>query len=95
MAAIRNTVPSTIIGSLPRIDGPLKVSGAAVYTSDHHFPGMLYAVPVCSTVAKGRIASLDSSNAMAMPGVKAIYHHGNIGPLFRSAPAAGPCESRP
>ena len=89
MATIRNTVPSTIAGSLPRIDGPLKVSGSAMYTSDHHFPGMLYAVPVCSTIAKGRIASLDSSDAVGMPGVRAIYHQGNIGPLFRSAPASG------
>ena len=29
-----------------RVDGPLKVSGQAQYTSDFHFPGMLYAVPV-------------------------------------------------
>ncbi|CAH2405667.1 xanthine dehydrogenase family protein molybdopterin-binding subunit [Mesorhizobium escarrei] len=89
MATIRNTVPATVGGSLPRIDGPLKVSGAAMYTSDHHFPGMLYAVPVCSTIAKGRIASLDSSVAVEMPGIQAVYHQGNIGPLFRSAPASG------
>src|SRR5258708_697702 len=87
MATIPNAVPSTIGGSLPPVDGPLKVSGAAMYTSDHHFPGMLYAVPVCSTIAKGRIASLDSSAAERMAGVRAVYHQGNIGPLFRSAPA--------
>src|SRR5258708_2769523 len=87
MATIPNAVPSTIGGSLPRVDGPLKVSGAAMYTSDHHFPDMLYAVPVCSTVAKGRIASLDTSVAERMVGVKAVYHQANIGPLFRSAPA--------
>jgi xanthine dehydrogenase YagR molybdenum-binding subunit len=89
MATIQNTVPSTIGGSLPRIDGPLKVSGVAMYTSDYHFPGMLYAVPVCSTIAKGKIASIDSSVAETMPGVRAIYRRGNIGPIFRSAPAAG------
>jgi xanthine dehydrogenase YagR molybdenum-binding subunit len=89
MATARNTVPSTIAGSLPRIDGPLKVSGAAIYSSDYHFPGMLYAVPVCSTIAKGRIASLDSSAAERMPGVRAVYHRESIGPLFRSVPAEG------
>src|SRR5260370_40741505 len=89
MATIRNTVPSTIGGSLPRIDGPLKVRGVAMYTSDYHFPGMLYAVPVCSTIAKGKIASIDSSVAEMMTGVRAIYHRWNIGPIFRSAPAAG------
>jgi xanthine dehydrogenase YagR molybdenum-binding subunit len=89
MATIGNIVPSTIGGSLPRIDGPLKVSGAAMYASDHNFPGMLYAVPVCSTIAKGRIASLDSIVAERMPGVRAVYHRGSIGPLFRSVPAEG------
>ena len=89
MATARTTVASTIAGSLPRIDGPLKVSGAAIYSSDFHFPGMLYAVPVCSTIAKGKIASLDSSVAEKMPGVRAVFHRGNIGPLFRSVPAEG------
>ena len=32
-----------------RIDGPFKVTGLAQYTSDFHFPGMLYAVPVEAT----------------------------------------------
>ena len=34
------------------IDGPHKVTGVAQYTSDFHFPGMLYAVPVEATIAK-------------------------------------------
>jgi xanthine dehydrogenase YagR molybdenum-binding subunit len=50
---------------------------------------MLYAVPVCSTIAKGTIVSLDSSVAEKMPGIRAVYHRGNIGPLFRSVPAEG------
>jgi xanthine dehydrogenase YagR molybdenum-binding subunit len=80
----------SLIGrSLARVDGPLKVSGGAKYTSDHQFPGMLYAVPVCSTIAKGKITGLDSSAAERMPGVKAVYHRGNIGQIFRVAPASG------
>ena len=71
-------VPFTLGGALPRIDGPLKVTGAAKYTSDHHFPGMLYAVPVSSTIAKGKIVSLDTASAEAMPGVRAVYHRANI-----------------
>ncbi len=73
----------------PRIDGQLKVTGTAIYTSDHNLPGMLYAVPVCATIASGTITNLDPSRALSMPGVKAVYHHGNIGPLFRTAPAQG------
>jgi xanthine dehydrogenase YagR molybdenum-binding subunit len=86
MASAENALPSIIGASVPRIDGPLKVSGNAMYTADFHFPGMVYAVPVCSTVAKGRITRLDTSDAEKMPGVVAILHRENIGRLYRSAP---------
>jgi xanthine dehydrogenase YagR molybdenum-binding subunit len=88
MASTLNLPPKTDAG-LPRVDGPLKVSGVAMYTSDHNLPGMLYAVPVCATIANGAIASLDTSRAMTMPGVKAVYTRQNIGKLFRTAPAQG------
>ncbi len=87
--ATATTFPPRTNGSLPRVDGPLKVSGVAMYTSDYNLPGMLYAVPVCSTIAKGTIRNLDTSRAERMPGVKAVYHRGNIGKLFRSAPGEG------
>ncbi|HZD48851.1 MAG TPA: xanthine dehydrogenase family protein molybdopterin-binding subunit, partial [Silvibacterium sp.] len=89
MATSKIRIPNTIGGSLPRIDGPLKVSGSAKYASDHHFLGMLYAVPVCSTIAKGQITALDTSVAEKMPGVRAVYHNGNIGSIYRSAPPVG------
>jgi xanthine dehydrogenase YagR molybdenum-binding subunit len=60
-----------------------------MYTSDHNFPGMLYAVPVCATIANGTIAALDTSRATGMPGVKAVFTRKNIGKLFRTAPAQG------
>jgi len=82
-------VPSTIGGALPRIDGPLKVSGAAKYSSDYHFSGMLYAVPVCSTIANGKIVSMDTTAAESMPGVRAVYHRENIGPIYRVPPGEG------
>ncbi|WP_244817658.1 xanthine dehydrogenase family protein molybdopterin-binding subunit [Caballeronia sp. Lep1P3] len=66
-----------------RIDGPLKVCGRAAYTSDVDLPGMLYAVPVCSTIASGRITSLEFAAAEALPGVKLVLHRGNIGRLYR------------
>ncbi len=88
MASILNLPPKTNAG-LPRVDGPLKVSGVAMYTSDHNLPGMLYAVPVCSTIAKGTITGIDTSKAEAMPGVKAVYHRENLGKLFRTGPSDG------
>lgn len=87
--ATQSTVPPKTNGSLPRVDGPLKVTGAAKYSSDYNLAGMLYAVPVCATIANGKITKLDVSKAAAMPGVKAVYHNGNIGRLFRTAPPSG------
>ncbi|HEY0219071.1 MAG TPA: xanthine dehydrogenase family protein molybdopterin-binding subunit [Afipia sp.] len=76
--------PTKMIGaSLSRIDGPKKVSGRAIYTSDHNFPGLLYAVPVSSSVASGTIDKLDLSIAEKMPGVRAIFHADNISKLYK------------
>ncbi|HMF65693.1 MAG TPA: molybdopterin cofactor-binding domain-containing protein, partial [Edaphobacter sp.] len=81
---------SKVIGvATPRIDGPLKVSGAAMYASDHHFPGMVYAWPVCATIASGKVTGLDTAAAEKMTGVVAVYHRGNIGKLYRVPPATG------
>jgi xanthine dehydrogenase YagR molybdenum-binding subunit len=80
-----------------RVDGPRKVTGLAQYTSDFHFPGMLYAVPVGATIANGKLTKLDTATAEKMPGVHAILHRGNIGKIFRSVPGqgfSGICEER-
>jgi len=73
----------------PRVDGPLKVSGKAQYTSDFHLPGQIYAVPVEATIASGRVITLDSAAAEKMPGVRAIFHRENIGSIFRSVMGPG------
>jgi xanthine dehydrogenase YagR molybdenum-binding subunit len=73
----------------PRVDGPHKVTGLAQYTSDFHFPGMLYAVPVEATIANGRVVTLDTAAAEKMPGVRAILHRENIGRIFRSTGGPG------
>ncbi|MEW4570041.1 xanthine dehydrogenase family protein molybdopterin-binding subunit [Tautonia sp. JC769] len=80
---------SPIGRATPRIDGPLKVTGSAKYSSDFNFPGQLYAVPVGATIASGRITSLDVSIAEKMPGVRAIFHRENIGPIYRSVRQTG------
>ncbi len=80
-----------------RVDGPRKVTGVAQYSSDFHFRGMLYGVPVGATIANGKITKLDTSAAEKMPGVRAILHRGNIGKIFRSIPGpgfSGVCEER-
>src|SRR5258708_9348855 len=88
--------PSAIIGAaLPRIDGPLKTTGKALYASDYNFPNMVYGVPVCATIARGKIRRIDSNAAEKMPGVLLVLHHGNIMPLYRNASGGRNSESRP
>jgi xanthine dehydrogenase YagR molybdenum-binding subunit len=98
MPTQQSAPPASPIGrDTTRVDGPRKVSGLAQYTSDFHFPGMLYAVPVGATIANGKITKLDVSAAEKMPGVRAILHRGNIGKIFRSIPQPGfegVCEER-
>src|ERR1700747_3481917 len=82
-----STTQGSIIGTpTPRIDGPLKTTGAAQYTADFHFDRIAHAVPVSASIASGRITKLDTSAAELMPGVLLVLHHGNIGPLYRTAP---------
>jgi xanthine dehydrogenase YagR molybdenum-binding subunit len=82
-----STTPASIIGAAtPRIDGPLKTTGAAAYAADFHFERMAHAVPVVASIANGRIRKLDTSAAERMPGVLLVLHHDNIGPLYRTAP---------
>jgi len=90
-------ITSPVGRDTPRVDGPRKVSGMAQYTSDFHFPGMLYAVPVEATIANGRVVKLDTAAAEKMPGVRAILHRENIGKIFRSTLGPGfegICEER-
>src|SRR5207245_2393916 len=90
MPTTQEIPPTSPIGrKTPRVDGPLKVTGTAQYTSDFHFPGMLYAVPVEATIANGKIQKLDPTAAEKMPGVRAIFHRANIGKIFRSIKGEG------
>ncbi|WP_119681070.1 xanthine dehydrogenase family protein molybdopterin-binding subunit [Indioceanicola profundi] len=70
--------PSTQIGKpVRRVDGRLKVTGAAKYAGEFNVPGLLYGYIVSSTIAKGRIARLDTSEAMKLPGVIHVFTHEN------------------
>jgi CO/xanthine dehydrogenase Mo-binding subunit len=55
--------------SLPRLEGRDKVTGRAEYTHTMRLPGMIYAKLFRSTVAHGRIKSIDTSAARKVPGV--------------------------
>jgi xanthine dehydrogenase YagR molybdenum-binding subunit len=77
-----------IIGDpVDRIDGPLKVTGAAPYPSDFTFPDLAHAVLVQSTIAAGRISNVDAAVAEATPGVLVVITHENV-PALAEAPVA-------
>lgn len=62
---------------LDRVDGRLKVTGAAKYSAEYQLPDMAYAVLVASTIAKGSIKSIDTKAAERAPGVLAVISHLN------------------
>src|SRR6266704_6064735 len=69
---------------LNRLDGVQKVTGATTYAYEYPVEGVTYVFPVQSTIARGRISSIETSAARALPGVIAVLTHENaprIAPL--------------
>ncbi len=66
-----------------RIDGPLKTTGTAPYAYEQHeaAPNAAYGVVLGAAIAKGRIASMDTSAALRAPGVLAVVTAENAGKL--------------
>ncbi|MET9764911.1 xanthine dehydrogenase family protein molybdopterin-binding subunit [Streptomyces sp. NPDC006372] len=60
-----------------RREGREKVSGTARYAAEYHFPGRAQAWPVPAAVARGRVTGVDTSDALAVPGVLAVLTHEN------------------
>jgi xanthine dehydrogenase YagR molybdenum-binding subunit len=63
--------------SLRRVDGRLKVTGQAVYATEQQIPGVAHAVLALSEVATGAVRSVDTTTALALPGVLAVIFHAN------------------
>jgi len=62
-----------VIGrSTPRVEGVEKVTGTAQYSADVTLPGMLWGKVARSPVPYGRITRVDISQALQVPGVKAV-----------------------
>jgi CO/xanthine dehydrogenase Mo-binding subunit len=81
--------------SLPRLEAREKVSGRAEYTHTMRLPGMLHAKILRSTVAHGRIKSIDVSAAKKLPGVHRVVTAEDVrrvipepyyGPAFHDQP---------
>ena len=60
-----------------RVDGVLKVTGKAKYIAEWKFPNLAYGYLILSTIAKGKIRSIDTSEAEKQAGVIKILTHLN------------------
>ncbi len=80
-------VPDPLIGHkhglvgapISRLDSTFKVGGTAPFAAEFPIEGMAYAALAFSTVARGRIATLDTAAAEAAPGVILVM-------TYRTAP---------
>ncbi|MPY74579.1 MAG: molybdopterin-dependent oxidoreductase [Alphaproteobacteria bacterium] len=82
---------TALIGQpISRVDGRRKVTGAATYVAEFQAPGLVHGAIVRSTVANGRIASIDSSAAQQAPGVIAVLTHQNAPKLAYRAHKGAP-----
>ena len=72
---------------IDRIDGRLKVTGAAKYAAEFNQNNMAYAFPVRSTIARGTITSIDTSATEKSGGVLAVLTHKNAAKLKALNPA--------
>ena len=68
MAATRSVIGQ----SITRGEGPDKVSGKAIYAADISLPGMLWGKVLRSPYPYARIVGIDTSQALAIPGVHAV-----------------------
>lgn len=68
-----------------RVDGQAKVQGEARFTAEFQVENLTYAVPVYSTIAKGKIRRINSEAAEEAPGVLAVITHKNM-PRMKAPP---------
>jgi xanthine dehydrogenase YagR molybdenum-binding subunit len=74
---------AAIIGKpIDRVDGRLKVTGAARYAAEAPVKNVLHAVIVQSTIGSGSIISIDISGAESAPGVQAVITPKNMPKLL-------------
>lgn len=69
---------TNLIGQpMDRVDGRVKVMGRATYAYEHDVPNAVYGALVMSSIAKGRIVSMDTRDAERAPGVLLVMTHAN------------------
>ena len=80
---------------MTRVDGPLKATGAALYTYDQRLPGMLYGRILRCPHGHARVTKLDTEAASKIPGVQAIIQAPLTELRFAGAPVAAVAAATP
>jgi len=65
---------------IPRVEDPRLLRGRGTFVDDIERPGMLHACFVRSPLARGRIVSIDTAEARALPGVRAVFVAADLNP---------------
>ena len=81
---------TTAFPDRPRVDAREKVLGTAVYAADVAVPGLLHAMQVPATIAKGRVTSVPIDAAMRVPGVLRVLTADDFPPPVAPPSAGGP-----
>ncbi|WP_262147301.1 xanthine dehydrogenase family protein molybdopterin-binding subunit [Chryseobacterium foetidum] len=63
--------------AISRLEGHLKVTGTAKYAGEYQAEDLLYGYVVNSTITKGKIKSIDTSEVKKMEGVIEVFTHEN------------------
>ncbi len=77
---------------LDRVDGKAKVTGQATYAAEHQVAQTVYGFLAGSTIAKGRIKSLDIKSAQKAPGVLAVITYQNAPKIPGYDPGSDPTK---
>lgn len=73
-----------------RIDSREKLLGAEVFAADLALPGMVHARLVTSPHASARIVAIDTTGALALPGVVGVYGAADLEARWRERPSPPP-----
>jgi len=88
-AATRTLAEFSVMGKdTVRVDGVAKVTGAAKFSADYRFPGMLYAKIVRPPAHGAKLKSADASEAEKLPGVVIVKEPDMVAALAADPEAA-------
>ena len=86
-------LPKLVGQRVKRREDPRLIQGRGTYVDDLKIAGMQYVAFKRSDIAHGRITSIDTSAAAAMPGVEAVYTGADIAKFVKPVPIATPFPS--